>query len=107
MEMIALHLDSADGKSNVWEEFASCFLKLLTAGISDYEDCISTNIQGDFTNITSSNKIPKVFTVGRAKETWKVRCRWWVNRHFSKNAFLAEIQAGKLFLFGYFKLYHL
>ncbi|XP_020082908.1 uncharacterized protein LOC109706481 isoform X2 [Ananas comosus] len=94
MEMIALHLDSADGKSNVWEEFASCFLKLLTAGISDYEDCISTNIQGDFTNITSSNKIPKVFTVGRAKETWKVRCRWWVNRHFSKNAFLAEIQAG-------------
>ncbi|XP_072982385.1 uncharacterized protein [Typha latifolia] len=92
LEMITLHLDSTDAKSSVWEEFASCFLKIRTSGISDYEDRISANVQGGLTGIISSSKIPEFF--GHKKDTWQLRCRWWVNRHFSKNSFLTEIEAG-------------
>ncbi|XP_010913443.1 uncharacterized protein [Elaeis guineensis] len=94
LEMMTLHLDAADGKSSIWGELASCFLKLLTATISDYEDRISANVRRDPTSIVSSGKIPTAFTKGQARKTWRVRCRWWLTRHFSKNAYLSEMQAG-------------
>lgn len=96
LEMITLHLDAADGKASIWGELASCFLKLLTATLSDYEDRISANVRSDPTSIISSRKIPTVLTEGQVRKAWKVRCRWWLTRHFSKNAYLSEMQAGKL-----------
>ncbi|KAK8955526.1 hypothetical protein KSP40_PGU006930 [Platanthera guangdongensis] len=42
IEMLATHLDNVDGKSIVWEEFASCFLKLRTVTL--IEDRISGNV---------------------------------------------------------------
>lgn len=96
LEMITLHLDATDGRSGVWEEFASCFLKILTSSVADYEDRVSANGQGGSAAIISSNKIPRVFTEGQARESWKVRCRWWITRHFSKNAYLQDMQYSKL-----------
>ncbi|CAL9128003.1 unnamed protein product [Musa acuminata var. zebrina] len=92
LEMITLHLDATDGRSGVWEEFASCFLKIRTSSVADYEDRVSANGQGGSAAIISSNKIPRVFTEGQARESWKVRCRWWITRHFSKNAYLQDMQ---------------
>ncbi|URE16330.1 hypothetical protein MUK42_12845 [Musa troglodytarum] len=92
LEMITLHLDATDGRSSIWEEFASCFLKILTSSVADYEDRVSVNRQGGSAAIVSSNKIPRVFTEGQSRESWKVRCRWWITRHFSKNAYLQDMQ---------------
>ncbi|RWW80359.1 hypothetical protein BHE74_00011299 [Ensete ventricosum] len=94
--MITSHLDATDGRSSVWEEFASCFLKILTSSVADYEDRVSANGQGGSAAIISSNKIPRVFTEGQARESWKVRCRWWLTRHFGKNVYLQDMQYSKL-----------
>ncbi|XP_077243853.1 uncharacterized protein LOC143884269 isoform X2 [Tasmannia lanceolata] len=101
LEMIALHLDATYATCDIWEEFASCFLKLQSLMKSQYdEDQMST---ADHTNdngamqakFTSSNTIPGVFTRGEARRSWWLRCRWWSPRHFSKNAFVLGMQAGE------------
>lgn len=90
-----MNLDATDGESSTWEEFASCFLKILTSSVGDFEDRISINGQR-VSAALMSDKIPRVYTEGQARATWKVRCRWWRARHFSKNAYLKAMQHGKL-----------
>uniref|UniRef100_A0A0D9WNT4 Uncharacterized protein n=1 Tax=Leersia perrieri TaxID=77586 RepID=A0A0D9WNT4_9ORYZ len=84
LEAIALHLDSVNGKASIWEELISCFLRLFSDWSSDYRDCMSCNVQGDLT-FTASSKFSCVFFEQHTRETWKVRCRWWMNHHFSQN----------------------
>ncbi|XP_020582071.1 uncharacterized protein LOC110025762 isoform X2 [Phalaenopsis equestris] len=97
LEMLAMHLDSVDGKCSIWEEFASCFLKLQTSMLFHYEDCISTN-NGAATTNKYCNRIPTIFTEGETGDTWRLRCRWWVSRHFSRSIYLSEIKAGEWML---------
>lgn len=92
--MLALHLDAVDAKCSIWEELATCFLKLQTAMGFHYEDCISTNI-GGVTDKDYCNRIPTMFAEGVTGDTWRLRCRWWASRHFGRSIYLSEIKAGK------------
>lgn len=92
-EMIALHLDAADGECGIWEEFASCFLQLQAAAESEYDDCTSENIQRGRKKVVAGSKIPIALTEGNARASWKLRFVWWKRRHFS-NSSLQE-QVGK------------
>ncbi|XP_042456917.1 uncharacterized protein LOC122041339 isoform X2 [Zingiber officinale] len=89
-DMIVLNLDSTDGDSSTWEEFAVCFLKILTSSARDFEDHISITGKRVSTALVS-DKIPRVYT---DEGHWETRCRWWRTRHFSKNAVLKDIQQG-------------
>jgi hypothetical protein len=95
LEMIALHLDATYAEHNTWRQFALCFLKL-----SQYEEdrmsvCPNENEDGqeqpDTIHFTNT---PKIFTEGKSGKSWRLRCRWWLTRHFSSNALVSEIAAG-------------
>ncbi|KAG6645336.1 hypothetical protein I3843_08G111600 [Carya illinoinensis] len=102
LEMIALHLDATYAEYNTWKEFASCFIKL-----SQYEEdrlsvCQSENedMQGQPDSIHFS-KTPRIFTEGQSGKSWRLRCRWWLTRHFSNSILVSEIAAGYLSLLTY------
>ncbi|KAL6561772.1 hypothetical protein OROMI_017373 [Orobanche minor] len=101
VEMIALHLDAAYGVCDAWQELASCFLRLSQCE----EDRISTlgvgsdlHSQGHLEN---SNKIPELFTNGESGKTWRLRARWWLNRHFHSRILMSDISSGDLKLLTY------
>ncbi|XP_050226265.1 uncharacterized protein LOC126676159 isoform X2 [Mercurialis annua] len=102
LEMIALHLEAVFGEHKIWREFALCFLK-----VSQYEEdamsvCLHGNegkkVQG---HSVRYNRIPKLFICGNSGKAWRLRCRWWLTRHFSNNLFASEIAADKLELVAY------
>ena len=98
LEAIALHLDSANGKPCIWEELVSCFLRLFSDKTADYEDCIScTNAQGDKA-LEAFSKFSSFFFERLTRESWKVRCRWWMHNHFNQNAYAAETLTGSRFI---------
>lgn len=97
LEAIALHLDSVNGKPCIWEELVSCFLRLFSEWTTDYGDCMSCNVQGDAT-FTASSKFSCVFFEQNTRETWKVRCTWWMNRHFSQSICTSETLTGTCLL---------
>lgn len=110
--MIALHLDATYSSSGIWGELASCFLELQTMLNSGYEeDCMST-VQQTNDNVGKPeysiplNLIHPVFMKSEARNSWRLRCRWWSSRHFSKDKYLSEVQAGKYeFLRCYMSLF--
>nr|CAB3494872.1 unnamed protein product [Digitaria exilis] len=94
LEAIALHLDSVSGKPCIWEELALCFLRLFSNKTADYEDYMScTNAHRDEA-LEAFSKVSSFFFEGQARESWKVRCRWWMHRHFSQNAYASETLTG-------------
>ena len=97
LEMIALHLDATDAEYNTWRVFSSCFFKL-----SHYEqDCISAcpPIKNDdgLGQHYSFSKTPKLFKEGMSGKSWRLRCRWWLTKHFSNSKLESEIEAGIYF----------
>eukprot|EP00268_Persea_americana_P057573 TRINITY_DN6903_c0_g1_i6.p1 TRINITY_DN6903_c0_g1~~TRINITY_DN6903_c0_g1_i6.p1 ORF type:complete len:601 (-),score=113.21 TRINITY_DN6903_c0_g1_i6:168-1970(-) len=100
LEMIALHLDATYGLAGTWGELASCFLGLQTILNSGYEeDCMSTvqhtnDTVGKPACSTSFNLIHPMFMKSEVRKSWRLRCRWWSSRHFSKDKYLSEVQAG-------------
>ncbi|KAF8723609.1 hypothetical protein HU200_021566 [Digitaria exilis] len=94
LEAIALHLDSVSGKPCIWEELALCFLRLFSNKTADYEDRMScTNAHQDEA-LEAFSKVSSFFFDGQARESWKVRCRWWMHHHFSQNAYASETLTG-------------
>ncbi|KAL6606952.1 hypothetical protein ACP70R_042605 [Stipagrostis hirtigluma subsp. patula] len=90
LEVIALHLDSVNGKPCIWEELVSCFCRLFSGCATDYEDCIScNNAQGDAA-LSDFSKFSSVFFEQHTRESWKVRCRWWMHHHFSQKAYTSD-----------------
>ncbi|KAM3694724.1 hypothetical protein ACJW31_07G077200 [Castanea mollissima] len=47
------------------------------------------------------SKTPRIFTKGKSGKSWRLRCRWWLTRHFSNNMLVSEIAAGDLQLLTY------
>ena len=93
--MIALHLDATYADHNTWREFASCFLKLL----ENEEDRMSWCQNGNGSGLekkcsVSFNEIPNMFKEGKSRKNWRLRCKWWLTRHFSRNTLASEIAAG-------------
>ncbi|KAM3208750.1 hypothetical protein ACQJBY_063438 [Aegilops geniculata] len=93
LERIALHLDCVNGKPSIWEELVSCFLRLFSDRTTDYEDCISCNVEGD-ASIDAFSSLSSVFFEQHTRESWKLRCKWWMNRHFSQNIYMSETAKG-------------
>ncbi|EMS52149.1 hypothetical protein TRIUR3_19678 [Triticum urartu] len=89
LERIVLHLDCVNGKPSIWEELVSCFLRLFSDRTTDYEDCISCNVEGD-ASIDAFSSLSSVFFEQHTRESWKLRCKWWMNRHFSQNIYMSE-----------------
>ncbi|XP_015899123.2 uncharacterized protein LOC107432494 isoform X1 [Ziziphus jujuba] len=93
LEMIAMHLDATYADFNTWREFALCFLKL-----SQHEDdrvSVCLNEDGyKHHSLVCFSKTPKIFTEGKSGKSWRLRCRWWLTRHFSHKILSSEILAG-------------
>ncbi|RDY02384.1 hypothetical protein CR513_14158, partial [Mucuna pruriens] len=100
LEMIGLHLDATDAEYNTWRVFSSCFLRL-----SSYEeDCISScTVQNEDGHKQHCffTKTPKILTDGISGKSWRLRCRWWLTRHFSNSKLESEIEAGDVQLLTY------
>lgn len=97
VEMIALHLDATYADHNTWREFASCFLKLS----ENKEDRMSCCQNGNGSGLEKKcsvtfNEIPDMFKEGKSRKNWRLRCKWWLKRHFSRNTVASEIAAGDL-----------
>ncbi|PIA31319.1 hypothetical protein AQUCO_05100095v1 [Aquilegia coerulea] len=90
LEMISLHLDATYAACSIWEELASCFLK-----VSRYdEDQFSVCGNADERHLTYMNTNPIRFIHVNSRRSWVLRCKWWSKRHFSKNAHVSEMKAG-------------
>lgn len=94
-----MHLDHTDGISSMWEELASCFLKVQSLQLSEYEEDEESTMRpihfsDETCRRTTSRKIPRVFLKGEAWNIWTYRCKWWSKRHFSKAIYKSEIQTG-------------
>ncbi|KAH9779252.1 TAF RNA polymerase I subunit A [Citrus sinensis] len=101
LEMIGLHLDATFADHNTWRDFALCFLK-----ISQYEEdrmsvCLNGNGEKKQGFTVRYNRIPKILTEGKQGKSWMFRCRWWLNRHFSKKVLASDIATGDLQLLTY------
>ncbi|XP_051203965.1 uncharacterized protein [Lolium perenne] len=93
LESIASHLDSVNGKPFIWEELVSCFLRLFSDRTTENEDCFSCNVEGD-AEINASSSLSSVFCEQHTRESWKLRCKWWMNHHFSQNNYMSETEEG-------------
>ncbi|KAL2493585.1 hypothetical protein Fot_37342 [Forsythia ovata] len=99
-EMIALHLDATYAKCDLWKELASCFLTLCRCE-DRMSACSNGNDRSNQIYLYSSNQIPEIFTNCESGKTWRLRCRWWLNRHFSHNILASDIATGDLELLTY------
>ncbi|KAJ9153545.1 hypothetical protein P3X46_026972 [Hevea brasiliensis] len=102
LEMIALHLDAVFVEYNTWREFALCFLKVSQCEEDRVSVCLHGSEGGKKQGYSVHyNRIPKLFIQGKSRKAWRIRCRWWLSRHFSKNLLASEIAAGDLQLVTY------
>ncbi|KAL2476390.1 hypothetical protein Adt_37126 [Abeliophyllum distichum] len=100
-EMIALHLDGTYAKCDVWKELASCLLRLCQCGEDRMSACSNGNDGHNQIYLDHSNQIPEIFANSESGKTWRLRCRWWLNRHFSHNILASDIASGDLELLTY------
>ncbi|PIA43863.1 hypothetical protein AQUCO_01800124v1 [Aquilegia coerulea] len=90
LEMIALHLDATYAACSMWEELASCFLKVSR----NDEDQLSVCGYADERHLTDMNMVSKRFIYANSRKSWELRCKWWTKRHFSKIAHVSEMKTG-------------
>ncbi|CAN0889559.1 hypothetical protein LINGRAHAP2_LOCUS16129 [Linum grandiflorum] len=106
LEMTALHLDAAGvGETNVWRELALCFLRVSLQEEDQMSAClyISGNDRETQRQRRSAcySRVPGFLINGVSGESWKVRCRWWRNLHFSKKLLASDIAEGDLHRLAY------
>ncbi|KAL2500239.1 hypothetical protein Fot_34087 [Forsythia ovata] len=90
-EMIGLHLDGTYAKCDVWKEFASCLLRLCQCGEDRMSACSNGNDEHNQIYLDHSNQILEIFSNSESGKTWRLCCRWWINRHFSHNILASDI----------------
>nr|XP_027064991.1 uncharacterized protein LOC113691022 [Coffea arabica] len=102
VEMIAWHLDAVLAEYSTWKEFASCFLELSQTVGDQVSACFDSNEAGKKENFSCNViQIPAIFTNPESQCTWRLRCRWWEKRHYSRKILESEIAAGDLQLITY------
>ncbi|XP_022860860.1 uncharacterized protein LOC111381313 isoform X1 [Olea europaea var. sylvestris] len=89
-EMIALHLDATYAKSDTWKELASCFLRLRLCG-DDRMSCSNGKDGHNQASFCHCNQILDISTNSESGKNWRLRCRWWLNHHFSHSILLLDI----------------
>ncbi|KAF7099949.1 hypothetical protein CFC21_101522 [Triticum aestivum] len=45
-------------------------------------------------SINAFSSLSSVFFEQHTRESWKLRCKWWMNRHFSQNIYMSETAKG-------------
>ncbi|KAK9078219.1 hypothetical protein SSX86_002276 [Deinandra increscens subsp. villosa] len=98
VEMLALHLDATYADCDIWKEFASCFIKLSQCDEDRMSSCV--NSYGDSYTKFSKN-IPDMFQDNMSRKNWRLRCRWWLTRHFTQTILVSEVTSGNLELVVY------
>ncbi|KAG6412900.1 hypothetical protein SASPL_125595 [Salvia splendens] len=101
VEMLALHLDASYGTCDTWQELASCLLKLSQCEGDRESVCNSGNDSDNRGCLDDSNRVPELFTCGESGKSWRLRCRWWLNRHFHDRILMSEIASGDLKLLSF------
>ncbi|KAL4589043.1 hypothetical protein LXL04_001945 [Taraxacum kok-saghyz] len=99
VEMIGLHLDATYADCHIWREFASCFLRLSQCE----EDRMSSCVGDDKIKLRQNSKnTPNMFKNHTSRKTWRVRCRWWLTRHFAQTILESELAtSGNMELLAY------
>ncbi|KAH6775599.1 hypothetical protein C2S52_013160 [Perilla frutescens var. hirtella] len=101
VEMIALHLDASYGTCDVWQELASCLLKLSQCEGDRASACNSDSDAHSRGCLDDSNRIPELFTCGESGNSWRLRARWWLNRHFHDRILISDIASGDVKVLTY------
>ncbi|KAL1553519.1 hypothetical protein AAHA92_14183 [Salvia divinorum] len=96
VEMLALHLDASYGTCDTWQELASCLLKLSQCEGDRESACNSGNDFDSGRCLDDSNRVPELFFRGESGKSWRLRSRWWLNRHFHDRILMSEIASGDL-----------
>lgn len=91
--MIALHLDATDAEYNTWRAFSLCFFRLSLYEEDRMSACSIRNEDGKEQHC-SFRTTPKIFTEGISGKSWRLRCRWWLTRHFSNSKLESDIETG-------------
>ncbi|KAL7143389.1 hypothetical protein ABFS83_08G187800 [Erythranthe nasuta] len=100
VEMVALHLDASYATCDTWQELASCFLKLSQCEGDRESNCGDAD-QYSQGYLDHANKIPELLVNGESGKAWKLRSRWWLNRHFHKSILMSDAASGDLKLLTY------
>ncbi|KAK8579248.1 hypothetical protein V6N12_069577 [Hibiscus sabdariffa] len=102
VEMIALHVEATFPESDTWREFASCFLKLYQYEEDRLSVCLDGRKgEGKANQSIYYKRMPRTFTEVNTRKAWRLRCRWWLKRHFGKQMLASEITSGMLELSTY------
>lgn len=94
VEMIASHLDASYGMCDTWQELASCILKLSQCEGDRVSTCGGGSDPHSQGHLDDSIKIPELFICGESGKTWRLRSRWWLNRHFHDRILMSDIASG-------------
>ena len=52
--------------------------------------------------VTSTNQLPNMFQNPESRSSWKLRCKWWARRHFSRERIYLEQQENGKILHTFF-----
>lgn len=92
--MIALHLDATFADWKPWQELASGLFKLSQCEEDEISTCLNKYEDRKLQHMVHSNRIPAIFTNPEPKSDWRLRCRWWLSRHFSEKNLQSDIASG-------------
>ncbi|KNA16810.1 hypothetical protein SOVF_085840 isoform B, partial [Spinacia oleracea] len=93
VEMIALHLDATYGDHTSWREFALCLPKLSHCEEDRMSMCVDgEQVKSGNLHTTRFCRTPASLVEGMSGKAWKFRCKWWLNRHFSKHILASEME---------------
>lgn len=95
VEMIALHLDATHADFHIWKEFASCFIRLSQCDEDRMSSCV------DISYTKCSKNVPDMFNDNVSRKSWRLRCRWWLTRHFTQSILASEVTSGNVELVAY------
>ncbi|XP_023771320.1 uncharacterized protein LOC111919979 isoform X1 [Lactuca sativa] len=93
VEMIALHLDATYADCHIWREFASCFLRLSQCDEDRMSSCVG---EGKDSSRKHSKNTPDMFKDNTSRKNWRIRCRWWLTRHFTQTILASEVSSGNV-----------
>lgn len=97
VEMIGMHLDATYAECDIWREFASCFIRLSQCDEDRMSSCGGTK---DSYKKHSKNT-PDMFKDNVTRKEWRIRCRWWLTRHFTQTTLASEVASGNMELVAY------
>ncbi|XP_021856774.1 uncharacterized protein [Spinacia oleracea] len=102
VEMIALHLEATYGDHTSWREFALCLFELSHCEEDRMSMCVDEEqVESGNLHTIQFCTTPASMLQGVSGKAWKFRCKWWLNRHFSKHILASEMEEDELQVMTY------